>query len=162
MPTHSNSHKSKGHTRESAAQSRKHAKAKGRKTRRATESSQAVVSEYAKKLREGKNVGAMFLAVVESAPGGGRFEVKDVKSNEVVKAHLTPALSMKAAKYANSSASFAVRKGSHVLVDGDIIRAVVPHGRLSAVKEGNESSGSKNSVFSHSSHGGSRTRKNRH
>ena len=54
MPTHSNSHKSKGHKKESAAQSRKHAKAKGRKTRRATESSQAVVSEYAKKLREGK------------------------------------------------------------------------------------------------------------
>lgn len=158
MPTHSNSHKSKGHKRESAAESRKHAKVKGRKTRRATESSNLVVSEYAKKLREGKNVGAMFLAVVESAPGGGRFDVKDVKSNEVVKAHLTPALSMRAAKYANSTASIAVRKGSHVLVDGNIIRAVVPHGRLSAVKEESESSGSKNSVFSRSS---SATRKNR-
>jgi hypothetical protein len=159
MPTHSNSHKSKGHKGESAAQRAKHAKTRGKKMHRATESSNLVVSEYTRKLREGKNVGAMFLAVVESAPGGGRFEVKDVKSNEVVKAHLTPALSMKAAKYANSSASFAVRKGSHVLVDGDIIRAVIPHGRLSAVKEGNESSGSKNSVFSR---GGSKTRKNRH
>lgn len=160
MPKHSEgARKAQAHKRESAAESRSHAKKKGRKTRRATESSQAVISEYSRKLREGKNVGAMFLGVVETAPGGGRFDVKDVKSNHLVKAHLTPALSMKAAKYANSSVSFAVRKGSHVLVDGDIIRAVVPHGRLSAVREGNESSGSKNSVFSR---GGTRTRKNRH
>jgi hypothetical protein len=68
MPVHSNSHKSKAHKRESASESRRHAKAKGRRTRRATEASEAVVSSFAKKLKDGKNVGSMFLAVVETAP----------------------------------------------------------------------------------------------
>ena len=158
MPTHSEGHKSKGSKKEKAAKSRGQKTRQGKKGR-ATRSSRAVVSEYTQKLKNGENVGAMFLAKVTSAPGGGHFNVEDMKSKERVMAHVTPALSMRSAKHANSTDEFSIRVGTHVLVDGNIIRAVVPRGRLSALKEENESSGSKNSVFSRSS---SVTRKNRH
>jgi hypothetical protein len=157
MPLHSEGHKSKGSKKEKAAKSRGQKTRQGRKGR-ATRSSRAVITEYASKIKNGKNTGSMFLAKVVTAPGGGHFSVEDMSSKEKVMAHVTPALSMRSAKHANSTDEFAVRVGSHVLVDGNIIRAVVPDGRLSAVREENESSGSKNSVFSR---GGS-TRKNRH
>lgn len=160
MPTHSEgARKSQAHKRESAAESRAHAKKKGRKTRRATESSRTALATYEEKLKKGESVGAMFLAKVTSAPGGGHFHVQDVSSNERVMAHLTPALSMKRAKYGNSGLSFHIAAGSHVLVDGNIIRAVVPRDKLSALKEEQENSNN-NSIFSESSK--NRTRKNRH
>lgn len=159
MPKHSEgARKSQAHKRESAAESRAHAKKKGRKTRRAMESSRAVLASYEEKLQKGEPVGAMFLGEVTSAPGGGHFHVQDLGSKERVMAHLTPALSMKRAKYGNSGLSFHIATGSHVLVDGNIIRAVVPRNKLSALKEEAENSNS-NSVFSHSSR--SRTRRNR-
>jgi len=157
MPLHSDAHKSKGSKKEKAAKSRGQKTRQGRKGR-ATRSSRAIVENYASKIKNGKNTGAMFLAEVTSVSGAGRFHVQDMKSKERVVAHVTPALSMRSAKHQNSTDEFAIRVGSHVLVDGNIIKAVVPDGRLSAVREENESSGSKNSVFSR---GGS-TRKNRH
>jgi len=159
MPKHSEGHKSKGSKKEKAAKSR------GQKTRqgkrgRATRSSRAIVAEYSQKLKNGKNVGAMFLAEVTSVPGGGRFYVEHMSSKERVLAHVTPALSMKSASYRNSTDEFKIDVGSHVLVDGNIIRAVVPREKLSAIKE-EESSSNKNSLFNHSE-GKNRTRKNRH
>jgi hypothetical protein len=159
MPKHSEgARKAQGHKRESAAESRAHAKKKGRKTRRATESSRVALERYEEKLKRGESVGAMFLAEVTSAPGGGHFHVQDVTSKERVMAHLTPALSMKRAKYGNSGVSFHIATGSHVLVDGNIIRAVVPRNKLSALKEEEENSNT-NTIFSHSSRGS--TRRNR-
>ena len=155
MPTRSE----KPRRRESAAESRVHAKKKGKKTRKATESSRMALASYEEKLKKGESVGAMFLAEVTSAPGGGHFHVQDVSSKERVMAHLTPALSMKRAKYSNSGLSFHIATGTHVLVDGNIIRAVVPRNRLSALKEEEENSNA-SSIFSHSSRG--RTRRNRH
>jgi hypothetical protein len=148
----------KPHRRESAAESRAHAKKKGRKTRKAIQASDSAIAKYEEKLEKGESVGAMFLAKVTSAPGGGHFHVEDISSKEKVMAHLTPALSMKRAKYGDSGLSFHIATGSHVLVDGNIIKAVVPARKLSALKEEQENSNS-NSIFSHSSRG--RTRKNR-
>jgi hypothetical protein len=159
MPTHSEgSRKSQVHKRESAAESRAHAKKKGRKTRKAMQASNSAITKYEEKLEKGESVGAMFIAKVTSAPGGGHFHVQDISSKEKVMAHLTPALSMKRAKYGDSGLSFHIATGTHVLVDGNIIKAVVPPRKLSALREENESNS--NTIFSHGSRG--RTRKNRH
>ena len=159
MPAHSEGHKSKGSKKEKAAKSRGQKTRQGRKGR-ATRSSRAIVAEYSQKLKNGQNVGAMFLAEVVTAPGGGHFSVEGMHSKERILAHVTPALSMKSASHRNSEAEFRIQVGSHVLVDGNIIRAVVPREKLSAIKE-EESSSNKNSLFNHSE-GKNRTRKNRH
>jgi len=171
MPVHSSEHKSKGSKKEKAQKTRGQKTRQGRKGR-ATRSSRAIVSEYASKLKNGKNTGAMFLAQVVSAPGGGRFHVEDTQSKERVVAHVTPVLSVKSAKYANSSDEFSIRVGSHVLVDGNIIKAVVPRQRLSAIREEEASSiGSHSNLYSITSKSSSgekspssrgKTRKNRH
>ena len=163
MPKHSEGHKSKGTKREKAAKSRGQKTRHGKKMR-ATQSSRAVVAEYSRKIRNGENVGAMFLAEVLTAPGGGHFRVEDISSKEKILAHVTRALSMKSAGKSDSEAEFSIRVGSHVLVDGNIIRGVVPREKLSAIKE--ENSSESNSIFTRGSHSGSRrknrTRKNRH
>lgn len=160
MPAHSEGHKSKGSKKEKAAKSRGQKTRQGKKGR-ATRSSRAIVAEYSQKLKNGKNVGAMFLAEVLTAPGGGHFSVEDMHSKERILAHVTHTLSMKSASHRNSEAEFRIQVGSHVLVDGNIIRAVVPREKLSAIKEGQENSSGKNSLFSHGSQGKNRTRKNR-
>lgn len=162
MPAHSEGHKSKGSKREKAAKSRGQKTRHGKKMR-ATHSSRAAVTEYSRKIRNGENVGAMFVAEVLTAPGGGHFRVEDISSKEKILAHVTRALSMKSAGKRDSEAEFSIQVGSHVLVDGNIIRAVVPREKLSAIKEENSNS---NSLFTRGSHSGSRrknrTRKNRH
>lgn len=165
MPKHSEgARKSQAPKRESAAESRAHAKHKSKATRKATQASNSAVSRYEEKLKKGESVGAMFLAEVTSAPGGGRFHVKNLSSKESLVAHLTPALSVKRAKYRDSFLPISVREGSHVLVDGDIIKAVVSGRKLSALKEEEEDSNSIFSRGSQSSQGSrrrNRTRKNR-
>lgn len=163
MPLHSDAHKSKGSKKEKAAKSRGQKTRQGKKGR-ATRSSRAVVTEYASKIKNGENTGSMFLAKVLTAPGGGHFSVEDISSKERITAHVTPALSMRSAKHANSTDEFSIRVGSHVLVDGNIIKAVVPRERLSAVREEEEESGHSNNryTFSNKSQSKGKTRKNRH
>ena len=142
MPKHSTG---EGVRRQQGTKKNKAAKSRGQKTRqgrrgRATRSSRAIIADYASKVKNGKNTGAMFVAEVTSVSGAGRFHVENMKSKERVLAHVTPALSMRSAKHQNSTDEFAVRVGSRVIVDGNIIRAVVPEGRLSAVLEENSNS----------------------
>lgn len=163
MPKHSEgARKPQSSRRESAAETRSHAKQKSKATRKATQASNSAVARFEEKLKKGESVGAMFLAEVTSAPGGGRFHVKNLSSKENLVAHLTPALSVKRAKYRDSFLPISVREGSHVLVDGDIIKAVVSERKLSALREEEEDSNSMFSRGSQSSHGSrGRTRKNR-
>ena len=105
-------------------------------TRRGEDRSSTALQEYKDAKKEGRSVGAYWEGKVIKVSGGGRFIVENIDTKEEVVCHVSGHLSSRAAARVNSGVSFRVEVDKHVLVDGNIIRAVVR--KLSALREVNE------------------------
>jgi len=132
---------------------------KSKKVQKAEDKSDSLIADYLNLLRKGRD-SHLFLAKVQSVEGNGHFIVKDLKK-EVHRVHVSKTLFAKAAKHRNTTMKIAVHAKSYVLVDGDLIRAVVGAQDAAEIKslvvlsekEANDN------IFNRA--GGSKTRKNR-
>ena len=94
-----------------------------KKVQRSEKKSNNVTEALISALRKGKNTG-LYLAKITKVKGDGRFTVKNTNKNDH-NVRLSKTLFSKGAKHRNSTMKIAVHAGSNVLVDGDLIRAVV-------------------------------------
>lgn len=95
---------------------------KSKKVERAEKKSDNITDALLKDLRKGKH-SALALGKVVRVLGDSRFNVK--VGDEVQRAHVSKTLHSKGAKHRNATMRFAVHDDSFVLLDGDIIKAVV-------------------------------------
>ena len=118
-----------------------------KKTMKAEKKSHNVAAEFINALKKKENVGEMFLVTVTKANGGGRFVViDDKKVSHTV--HVSPTLFLKVAGKRNVTTKVAVLVGSHVIVNGDIITAVVGDSNAVAIRKLNMPNNSNNNIFS--------------
>jgi len=95
---------------------------KSKKVARAEKKSNNVAASYVNALKKGRATHVV-LGKVTKVSGDGRFKVQ--VGRDEVNAHLSKTLFSKGAKHRNATMKTAVHAGSYVLIDGDIIRAVV-------------------------------------
>ena len=132
---------------------------KSKKVQKAEKKSDTIVADYLTLLRKGRD-SHLFLAKVESVAGQGHFVVKDLKK-DVHRVHVSKTLFAKGAKHRDAMMKTAVHVDSYVLVDGDLIRAVVGASDATEIKSlvvATEKEAN-NNIFNRL--GGSKTRKNR-
>jgi len=105
---------------------------KSKKLERSEKKSDNVAVAHIKALRDGK-ASHLVLGKVTKVNGDSRFEV--VVGKEKVLAHLSKTLHSKGARHRNATMKIAVHVDSYVLLDGDIIRAVVGDSNAQRIKD---------------------------
>lgn len=134
---------------------------KSKKVQKAEKKSDTIVSDYLTLLRKGRD-SHLFLAKVQSVEGAGHFVVKDLKK-DVHRVRVSKTLFAKGAKHRNATMKTAIHVSSNVLVDGDLIRAVVGERDAAEIKSlvvATEKEAN-NNIFSREGGFFSKTRKNR-
>jgi len=132
----------------------------GKKQQKAEAKANNVAATFKHKLKKGLSLGQMFLGKVVSVSGGGRFVVEDLEGHKHT-VRVAKILFHKAAKHRNAVQKTAVHIGSHVLVDGDVIRSVIGAAEAAALRKDlpHANSNSANSLFSHGSRRSSKSSK---